>query len=106
MSKFCPVCMVWRAAPAVKCSRCSADLVARPVPSDCTAGDRKARYREARRAEGLKQVSAWVPEHAAADFQILAQALRENPGLTWGPLKEVKSGKLVSASRILTGPKS
>jgi len=106
MRKFCPVCMVERPGLSRICSKCSADLVPLPVPSDCSRGDRKAKYREARKAEGLTQVSAWVPEHVAADFAILAEVLRRNRNLTWGPLKDLDSGKLVSASKRLTGPKS
>lgn len=106
MRKFCPVCMVDRPARSFMCTKCSSPLVVRAVPSDATPGDRKAKYREARKAEGLTQVSAWVPDDCAADFAVLAECLRRNRRLTWGPLKDTKTGKLVSASSVLTGDKS
>lgn len=60
---------------------------------------RKARYRENRKAEGLVQVSAWIPENLAGDFYLAADMLRNRRNLEWGPLRDKGSGRLVSYAR-------
>lgn len=56
--------------------------------------NRKVTYRERREAEGLVQVSAWVPAAAAPDFYVIAERLRKDRDLGFGPLRHVPTGRL------------
>jgi hypothetical protein len=61
-----------------------------------TATERMRRWRERNRTErGLKTVTVEVPHHLEPELRLIAQALRSNPGLTFGPLKDSASGRLV-----------
>lgn len=72
--------------------RSSASPPPLPVPSD--GRNRKQSYRQRREAEGLIQVSAWVPAHAAPDFYIIAERLRSDRELGFGPLRHIPTGRL------------
>lgn len=64
----------------------------RPVISDGLS--RAERYRRRQEADGLVQVSAWLPSSAVADFYVLASRLRDDRELGFGPLRHVASGRL------------
>ena len=69
-----------------------------PVPSDCRVScyrNRKQSYRDRRKAEGLVQVSAWIPIATAPDFYVMAAMLKENRELAFGPFRHVRTGHFV-----------
>lgn len=64
-----------------------------PVPSDGPR-NRKQAYRDRQASDGLTQVSAWIPTGTAPDFYVIAQALRDDRELSFGPVRHVPSGRL------------
>ena len=59
--------------------------------------NRQAAFRERMVKAGLVQVSAWVHSHQEADVLNYLRHLRENPGLSPGPLRDPATGRLVRA---------
>lgn len=60
---------------------------------------RAAAFKQRQRDAGLEQACVWVPAGMVAQLQVLAEALRENPALEVGPLRDMISGRLVSLPR-------
>ena len=67
-----------------------------------SVAERQERFRERRAREGLLQVTVLIPAAAMADFQEHAEAIRTNPVLTLGPLRNPHTGKLCSVKSVLT----
>lgn len=59
-----------------------------------TSDGRAKRFRRNREAEGLIQVSAWIPAAAAPDFYIIAESLRRDRELGFGPVRHIPTGRL------------
>lgn len=53
-------------------------------------------YERRRREAGEVAVKVWIPEHCRADLHFLCEALRKNPHLVVGPLRDPVTGRLVS----------
>ena len=62
------------------------------IPGPVPSRERKAQYRRRMEAQGLVQVSGWVPVHAAPDFYVIAAALRQDRELGFGPLRHLETG--------------
>jgi hypothetical protein len=60
------------------------------------AAERQRRWRERQLAKGIVTVTVDVPASAASDVRVLAEALRKNVDLVIGPLRNIRSGRLVS----------
>jgi hypothetical protein len=70
-----------------------------------TGAARQARYRERQRRQGLVAVTVVVPVAATSDLVQAAEAMRSAPHLTFGPLRDPLSGKLVSSkNRVARKP--
>jgi hypothetical protein len=65
------------------------------------AAERQRRWRSAQRKSGIVTVTVDIPTGTAAELRLLAEALRENRDLMPGPLRNVSSGRLVSAKTVL-----
>lgn len=61
-----------------------------------TGAERQARYRAKREGAGLVQVNVWLPPAAAADIQLAAERMRNNPQLSIARLVDRGTGRLVS----------
>ncbi len=66
-----------------------------------TDAERQARYRARKTALGFTAVTLLVPKAAAPDLQAIAEALRGGTHLQPGPLRDIRSGKLVSVKAAL-----
>lgn len=63
-------------------------------PPRITSESYARRYRRKMEEQGLVQVSAWIPAHAAPDFYVIATTLRLDPDLAFGSLRHVPTGRL------------
>ncbi|MGF1716121.1 hypothetical protein L4D08_14690 [Photobacterium chitinilyticum] len=61
---------------------------------------RNAKYEAAKKAEGLKKVTVWVPENRESEFKLLAQACCEYRHLSFNTLRDTLSGQYVSLERL------
>jgi hypothetical protein len=66
-----------------------------------TNAQRGARWRQRQRELGLSSVCLVIPKHLAPDLVLLAEALRADPHLEPGPLRDRVSGRLLSARSVL-----
>lgn len=71
-----------------------------------SAAQRQARWRERQRAGGTIAVTVLIPTYAASDLKLIAEALRSDHRLEFGPLRDRVSGKLRSTRRPTTGSRS
>lgn len=55
---------------------------------------RQAAFRRRQEADGMVQVTGFVPGSVASEVQQLIRRLRADPALTVGPLRNVVTGKL------------
>lgn len=65
-----------------------------------SAAARQAAFKNRMRDQGFEQVNLWVPAGAVADVQELANALRTSSDFTVGPVRNVRTGKLVSLKSV------
>jgi hypothetical protein len=66
-----------------------------------SGNDRQARWLRKQAALGQVPVTVIVPERAASDLRLIAEALRQSPELEIGPLRSTRSGRLISARRAV-----
>lgn len=67
-----------------------------------TVSQRVSRYRARKRSIRIVSVTVLVPTGARADLRMLAEALCVEPELRPGPLRNPRSGRLVSAKTVLS----
>jgi hypothetical protein len=66
-----------------------------------TAKERQARYRASWRDRRWVALCVIVPARTAHELQLMTQALRARDGLEVGPLRDLRSGRLISAKTVL-----
>ena len=66
-----------------------------------TGAQRAALYLERQRERGLVSVTILVPIGAVAEFREMGEALRTHPHLLPGPLRDPRTGRLVSVATAL-----
>lgn len=64
---------------------------------------RNKRYEAAKQSAGLAKLTLWVPVAVMADFQFAARVCCENRDLTVSNLRSLRTGRLVSMERAVTG---
>jgi hypothetical protein len=68
--------------------------------SKVSAAARQAAFKNRMRDQGFEQVNLWVPAGAIPDLNELATTLRKSPDFTVGPVRNVRTGKLVSIKSV------
>ncbi|RPF07616.1 antitoxin MazE family protein [Vibrio sp. J383] len=61
---------------------------------------RNSKYEAAKKAQGLKKVTLWVPDNRESEFHMLAKACCEFRHLTFNTLRDTQSGKYISLERL------
>jgi len=64
------------------------------VTGNKSSKNRVARFKQRKRAEGMVEVTVWVPKAAAADLRQLSQRLCSDTDLGIGPVRRISTGKL------------
>lgn len=59
-----------------------------------SVAERQKAFRRRLEAEGMAQISGFVPGRHFDDVRLLIERLRNDPALTVGPLRNVVTGKL------------
>ena len=67
-----------------------------------SCAERQRKHRARQREAGFVSLTLMVPYEAVAELAIQAEALRTNPKLAPGPLRNPRTGRLISAKSVLT----